>query len=125
MRRSIAFFTICLGDIAYLEVSAYALVVLQALGYRAQPCEGATCCGQPAEVAGDDRCCGFGGTFAVRYPEVSIAMADAKLDDARGCDVLVSCDGGCIMQLRGRVEHRRLPLRVAHLATVLHEAGLR
>jgi L-lactate dehydrogenase complex protein LldE len=74
-----------------------------------------------------DRCCGFGGTFSVRYPEVSVAMADTKLDDARehAVDVLVSADPGCLMQLGGRAQSIGGGPRVVHLATLLYEAGLR
>lgn len=73
-----------------------------------------------------ERCCGFGGTFAVRYPEVSVAMADSKLDDvvAEGIDMLVSADAGCIMQLGSRAARAYAGLRVVHIATVLREAGL-
>jgi L-lactate dehydrogenase complex protein LldE len=78
-------------------------------------------------LASADRCCGFGGTFAVRYPEVSVAMADSKLDDARanGVEVLISADPGCLMQLGGRAERTGDGPRVIHIATLLHEAGLR
>jgi L-lactate dehydrogenase complex protein LldE len=74
-----------------------------------------------------DRCCGFGGTFAVRYPEVSVAMADSKLDDARagGVEVLVSADPGCLMQLGGRAARTGDGPRTIHIATLLYEAGLR
>jgi len=78
-------------------------------------------------LASADRCCGFGGTFSVRYPEVSVAMADSKLDDARAAELeaLVSADPGCLMQLGGRAERTGGGLRVLHVATLLHEAGLR
>ena len=78
-------------------------------------------------LSSSERCCGFGGTFSVRYPEVSVAMADSKLDDARqaGVDVLVSADPGCLMQLGGRATRRGDGPRVVHLATLLWEAGLR
>jgi L-lactate dehydrogenase complex protein LldE len=65
-----------------------------------------------------DLCCGFGGTFSVRQPEVSVAMADDKLDGARAADALVSADPGCLMQLRGRAA-RRGGIPVVHLATAL------
>jgi len=74
------------------------------------------------EVAGHDRCCGFGGTFSVRYPELSVAMADAKLDDAAGIEVIATCDSGCQMQLAGRSGRRGGP-PVMHLAELLCEAG--
>jgi L-lactate dehydrogenase complex protein LldE len=65
-----------------------------------------------------DLCCGFGGTFSVRQPEVSVAMADDKLAGARAADALVTADPGCLMQLRGRAE-RTGGARVVHLATAL------
>jgi L-lactate dehydrogenase complex protein LldE len=72
-----------------------------------------------------DRCCGFGGTFSVRYPGVSLAMADTKLDEVveLELDALVSCDGGCLLQLAGRADARGLPVRSMHLVDVLYEAG--
>lgn len=76
------------------------------------------------EMAGSERCCGFGGTFAVRYPEVSVAMADAKLQELgpAGVDLLVSADPGCLLQLGGRLSREGAPVRAVHLATVLAEA---
>ncbi len=63
-----------------------------------------------------DLCCGFGGTFSVRQPEISLAMADDKL--AGSAPVLVSADPGCIMHLRGRAERTDGP-KLVHLATAL------
>jgi L-lactate dehydrogenase complex protein LldE len=67
-----------------------------------------------------DLCCGFGGTFSVRQPEVSVAMADDKLGSAAvvGAEALVTADPGCLMQLRGRAERAGGP-PVIHLATAL------
>lgn len=65
-----------------------------------------------------DLCCGFGGTFSVRQPEISVAMADDKLAGARGADALVTADPGCLMHLRGRAERVGGP-HVVHLATAL------
>ncbi len=64
-----------------------------------------------------DLCCGFGGTFSVRQPEVSLAMADDKLSGAGGATIVTS-DPGCLMHLRGRAERVGGP-RVVHLASVL------
>jgi L-lactate dehydrogenase complex protein LldE len=64
-----------------------------------------------------DLCCGFGGTFSVRQPEVSVAMADDKLVGAGGATI-VTADPGCLMHLRGRAERVGGP-RVVHLATAL------
>ncbi len=69
-----------------------------------------------------DLCCGFGGTFSVRQPEVSLAMADDKLAGAGGATIVTS-DPGCLMHLRGRSEKVGGP-RVVHLATAL-ERGVR
>jgi L-lactate dehydrogenase complex protein LldE len=66
-----------------------------------------------------DLCCGFGGTFSVRQPEVSLAMADDKLGGAAGADALVTADPGCLMHLRGRAERAGSPTRVVHLASAL------
>jgi L-lactate dehydrogenase complex protein LldE len=65
-----------------------------------------------------DLCCGFGGTFSVRQPEISVAMADEKLAGAAGAEALVTADPGCITHLRGRSEKTGGP-RVVHLATAL------
>jgi L-lactate dehydrogenase complex protein LldE len=65
-----------------------------------------------------DLCCGFGGTFAVRQPEISVAMADEKLAGAREAQALVTADPGCLMHLRARSERTGGP-PVVHLATAL------
>ena len=65
-----------------------------------------------------DLCCGFGGTFSVRQPEISVAMADDKLAGARGTEALVTADPGCLVHLRGRAERAGGP-HVVHLATAL------
>ena len=72
-----------------------------------------------------DRCCGFGGTFSVKLPEVSVAMADEVLDAATACGAerVVGCDTSCLLHLRGRAERRGLDLEFAHLANVLDEGA--
>jgi L-lactate dehydrogenase complex protein LldE len=67
-----------------------------------------------------DLCCGFGGTFSVRQPEISVAMADEKLAGASAseAEALVTADPGCLMHLRARSERIAGP-RVVHLATAL------
>jgi L-lactate dehydrogenase complex protein LldE len=65
-----------------------------------------------------DLCCGFGGTFSVRQPEISVAMADDKLTDAATADAFVTADPGCLLHLRARAE-RTGAGRVVHLATAL------
>jgi L-lactate dehydrogenase complex protein LldE len=73
---------------------------------------------------GSDRCCGFGGTFSVKLPEASVAMADEKLRAVAAVapDELVGCDTSCLMHLQTRAEALGSPLRVRHLAEVLAEA---
>jgi L-lactate dehydrogenase complex protein LldE len=74
-------------------------------------------------------CCGFGGTFSARHPDISGAMVSDKLDALResGADVVVSADCGCLLNLHHAAEKRRaageaLP-RVVHLASFLRERG--
>ena len=77
---------------------------------------------EPSEAA---LCCGFGGTFSVKLPEVSEAMADEKLDRAlaAGAQAIVSTDVGCLMHLEGRARRRDLPLRIHHLVDLLEPEG--
>jgi L-lactate dehydrogenase complex protein LldE len=73
------------------------------------------------DLPGSDECCGFGGSFSVRLPEVSTAILDKKLDNVArtGADCLVACDGGCLMQMAGGLARRRSRVRALHLAQVL------
>ena len=76
------------------------------------------------EMTDPETCCGFGGTFAAKFPDVSVAMADAKLADGRGTGAtwLVSADPGCLLHLQGRADWRGLPVRTRHLAEVVADA---
>lgn len=85
-----------------------------------------------AERAGDvrtsaaqGRCCGFGGMFSVKMPEVSTAMADEVLDAIvdTGAERVVACDVSCMMHMQGRSERRGLGLRFEHLAEVVDAEG--
>jgi L-lactate dehydrogenase complex protein LldE len=73
------------------------------------------------ELPRPDLCCGFGGTFSVRQPEISLAMADDKLGGT--APVLVTSDPGCLMHLLGRsqtlTQSRTAIPAVVHLATAL------
>jgi L-lactate dehydrogenase complex protein LldE len=69
-----------------------------------------------------EECCGFGGLFSVKQPEVSVAMADRKLDTLPAVDCVTSADGGCLMQLAGRAENRAIGGPFRHLAHLLWEA---
>jgi L-lactate dehydrogenase complex protein LldE len=67
------------------------------------------------------RCCGFGGTFAVRQPEVSVAMADEKLRTLDGATTVCGADPSCLMHLRGRLRRLGRDVEVKHLAELLEE----
>lgn len=70
----------------------------------------------------DRECCGFGGLFSTKFPEVSGAMADRKLETLPPVDFVTSADGGCLLQMSGRADHQGMPARFRHLASVLWEA---
>jgi L-lactate dehydrogenase complex protein LldE len=94
--------------------------MLRELGISAEPRR--LLGGSGAELvpfARPDLCCGFGGTFSVRQPEVSVAMADEKLAGGAATGTIVTADPGCLMHLRGRAEKAGSPVRVVHLATAL------
>lgn len=68
-----------------------------------------------------DQCCGFGGSFAVRYPKISGSMVSDKTGCimATGADCLVSTDAGCLMNIGGRLHRQESPVEVLHLAELL------
>ena len=68
-----------------------------------------------------EECCGFGGTFSVKFPEVSGAMARTKIDSIRktAASAVVSIDSSCLMQLQGALLRAGLPIQTMHLAEVL------
>jgi iron-sulfur cluster protein len=75
----------------------------------------------PAEE--EELCCGFGGSYSVKFPEVSAQILDKKLERfaATGASrVVVDCPG-CVMQLRGGAEKKKLPFKVTHIAELLAE----
>ncbi|MEE9199138.1 MAG: (Fe-S)-binding protein [Dehalococcoidia bacterium] len=73
------------------------------------------------ELKDQEQCCGFGGTFSVKYPEISGAILQDKLDNIResGALVLVSNDSGCLMHIAGGLTRQGLPVRAMHLAELL------
>lgn len=72
----------------------------------------------------DDECCGFGGLFSIKHPEISGSMLDRKLSNVAAVEAerLVSCDLGCLLHLGGGLHRRGAPVRVQHLAQLLDEA---
>lgn len=73
------------------------------------------------EMKDSDRCCGFGGSFSFKYPEISTAVLEAKVRDIEdsGADIVVSCDMGCLMNIQGMLSRRNSPIKVMHLAQLL------
>ena len=68
-----------------------------------------------------EQCCGFGGTFAVKYPHISEEMLADKLASIRqsGADTITACDMGCLMHIGGAVSRQNLPVSVRHIAQIL------
>lgn len=73
------------------------------------------------EMNDNTTCCGFGGTFSVKFEDISAAMAEQKLNHAldTGAQYIISTDQSCLMQLDGFIKKRNLPLTTMHLADVL------
>lgn len=73
------------------------------------------------ELPGADQCCGFGGSFSVRLPQVSTAILDKKIQsiEQTGAECLVACDAGCLMQIGGGLSRKGSRVRALHLAQVL------
>lgn len=78
------------------------------------------------EMDGATACCGFGGTFAVKYPEISGAILEPKLRsiEATGADVLVAADAGCLMHMAGVMRRRGMKTRPMHLAQLLAQEAV-
>jgi L-lactate dehydrogenase complex protein LldE len=97
--------------------------LLRSLGIREQPRQlirgvaGTTF----VELYDSDRCCGFGGAFSVRYPEISTALVDEKVANilATGADAFVGADMGCLMNIEGRLSRMGSKVRVMHVAQLL------
>lgn len=73
------------------------------------------------EMDESESCCGFGGSFAVKYPQISTAMTQVKLGSAAqtNADFLISGDPSCLMQIGGYFQRQKSPLKCLHLAEVL------
>jgi L-lactate dehydrogenase complex protein LldE len=96
---------------------------LRELGVRSQPrkllasVEGLSL----TEMDDPDACCGFGGTFSVKYGEVSNAITEQKTARiaATGCELLLAGDMGCLMNMAGKLRREGRPIAVRHVAEVL------
>jgi L-lactate dehydrogenase complex protein LldE len=100
---------------------------LRELGVKAQPrhllqkVEGLTL----VELKGAELCCGFGGSFCVKYPDISNSMVGKKTDDiaSTGADTLLAGDLGCLMNMAGKLSREGSNVRVRHVAEVLAGMG--
>ena len=77
------------------------------------------------EMKTPEVCCGFGGTFCVKYPEISNAMVDEKSSDIveSGASTLLAGDLGCLMNMAGKLQRRGNAVQVRHVAEVLADMG--
>lgn len=68
-----------------------------------------------------ETCCGFGGTFAVKFEPISIGMAQVKVKSAldTGAELIITTDVSCMMHLQGYINHNQLPIKTMHIADVL------
>ena len=75
----------------------------------------------PVSLPNAEQCCGFGGTFAVKYPHISQEMLGDKIDAiiASGADMVTACDMGCLMHIGGGLSRRQSPVKARHIAQVL------
>jgi L-lactate dehydrogenase complex protein LldE len=95
---------------------------LREVGIRHQPRTLLSNAGvQVREMEGTEVCCGFGGTFCARMPEISVAMADEKIAHALDCGAatLVGGDLGCLLHLGARIRERGVSLQCRHVVEVL------
>lgn len=74
-----------------------------------------------AELAAPEACCGFGGTFCIKYPEISTRMTDEKLADIlnTGADTVLAGDLGCLLNIAGRLRREGRGVKARHVAEVL------
>jgi L-lactate dehydrogenase complex protein LldE len=80
---------------------------------------------QLVEMRGTEECCGFGGTFCVKYPEISTKMVDDKIAhiEASGAGTVLGGDLGCLLNIAGRIKRQGKPVRVIHTAELLAGMG--
>lgn len=76
------------------------------------------------EMKDGETCCGFGGTFATKFPAISTAMGEVKCESAAEtrADYIVSADSSCLMHLQGLLDRQGRPLKTIHLAEVLAQS---
>jgi L-lactate dehydrogenase complex protein LldE len=112
-------------DVHWQQVATYhdACSGLRELGVRDQPRRLlASVTGlELRELPGAEICCGFGGTFCVKYPDISDKMVSDKADDiaATGAGAVFAGDLGCLLNIAGKLSRQGRPLETRHVAEVL------
>lgn len=73
------------------------------------------------EMRDTDMCCGFGGSFAVKFESISTAMTEQKVNNAleMEADYIISTDSSCLLQIQAYIDQKQIPLKTIHLADVL------
>lgn len=73
------------------------------------------------EMKGQDTCCGFGGTFSVKYEGISSAMTEQKVRNAQEvkADYIISTDASCLLQIQAYINKHNIPIKTMHLVDVL------
>ena len=74
------------------------------------------------EMENSDVCCGFGGTFSVKYPEISVAILDQKIESIERArvDAVIGLDASCLMNIGGRLSRKGINVKPMHLAELLN-----
>lgn len=119
VRGQLAVQAACVGTAVYHDSCAG----LRELGIKTQPRDLlASVAGlKLVEMKEPETCCGFGGTFCVKYPEISTRMVSHKTADiaASGADLLLAGDMGCLLNMAGRLSREGSKIQVRHVAEVL------
>lgn len=96
---------------------------LRELGVKDQPRKLLASVGglELSEMSGPDICCGFGGTFCIKYPDISNAIVAEKTETIRqsGAHTLLAGDLGCLMNMAGKLKREGSPIQARHVAEVL------
>jgi L-lactate dehydrogenase complex protein LldE len=77
------------------------------------------------EMARSEECCGFGGTFAMKFADISAAMGNSKAESvaATEAEFVTAIDPSCLLHLQGILGKRHVPARTIHLASILAQTG--
>jgi L-lactate dehydrogenase complex protein LldE len=78
------------------------------------------------ELDRKDECCGFGGTFSIKEPDISVKMGKDRIRDhfSKGAEIIISGDMSCLMHLEGIISRQKIPIKVMHIAEILNAEEL-